>query len=90
MFSGLRKKDCLTPPKTAIRDGVIYLDTSKTNEEMPIPVHSGLQMILDAAPAHDGLTVAATTRGTPWTESGFNSVWARFKDKLEKIRQGRR
>jgi integrase len=83
MFTGLRKKDCLTLPKTAIRDGVIYLDTSKTNEEMPIPVHSGLQMILDAAPAHHGPTVAATTRGTPWTESGFNSVWDRFKDRLE-------
>jgi integrase len=83
MFTGLRKKDCLTLPKTAIRDSVIYRDTSKTNEEMPIPVHSGLQMILGAAPTHEAATVAATTNGTPWTESGFNSVWDRFKNKLE-------
>ncbi len=40
-------------------------------------------MVLDAAPTHHGSTVAATTRGTPWTESGFNSVWDRFKNRLE-------
>lgn len=83
MFTGLRKKDCLELPKTAIRDGVIYLGTSKNDQEMHIPVHSGLQMILDAAPAHEAATVAATTNGTPWTESGFNSVWDRFKKALK-------
>jgi integrase len=82
MFTGLRKRDCLTLPKTAIRDGVIHLNTSKTGE-IEIPVHPGLQLVLEAAPAHEAATVAATTNGTPWTESGFNSVWDRFKDKLE-------
>jgi integrase len=83
MFTGLRKRDCLTLPKSAIRHGVIHLSTSKTGEEVDIPVHPGLQLVLDAAPAHDAATVAATTNNTPWTESGFNSVWDRFKDKLE-------
>ena len=83
MFTGLRKRDCLTLPKSAIRHGVIHLDTSKTGEEVDIPVHPGLRLVLDAAPDHDAPTVAATTNGTPWTESGFNSVWDRFKDKLE-------
>lgn len=83
MFTGLRKRDCLTLPKSAIRDGIIHLDTSKTGEEVEIPIHPGLQLVLDTAPAHEADTVAATTNGTPWTESGFNSVWDRFKDKLE-------
>jgi integrase len=83
MFTGLRKRDCLTLPKSAIRHGVIHLSTSKTSEDVEIPVHPGLQLVLEAAPAHEAATVAATTNGTPWTESGFNSVWDRFKDKLE-------
>jgi integrase len=83
LFTGLRTRDCLTLPKAAIRDGIIHLDTSKTGEEVQIPVHPGLQIVLDAAPVHDAPTVAATTNGTPWTESGFNSVWNRFKGKLE-------
>lgn len=83
MFTGLRKRDCLTLPKTGIRDGVICLNTSKTDEEVHIPVHPGLQIVLDAAPDHGAATVSGTTNGTPWTESGFNSVWSRFKNKLE-------
>jgi hypothetical protein len=39
--------------------------------------------VLEAAPTQEAATVAATTNDTPWTESGFNSVWDRFKDKLE-------
>jgi integrase len=83
MFTGLRKRDCLTLPKSAIRDGAIHLETSKTGEEVQIPIHPGLQLVLEAAPSHDAITVAATTNSTPWTESGFNSVWDRFNDKLQ-------
>jgi integrase len=81
MFTGLRKRDCLTMEKGAIQGG--RLNTSKTGEEVFLPLHPGLLAILDAAPIHKGKTIAANSRGEPWTESGFNSVWDRFKDRLE-------
>jgi integrase len=82
MFTGVRKADALSMTKAALRNGKI--DTSKTFEEVFVHVHPRLQAILDAAPRHDAVTIAATSRGRPWTESGFNSVWDRFKDGLEK------
>jgi len=77
----MRKRDCLTVTKAALKGGLI--NTSKTGEEIFVPIHPDLQAILDAAPPHEAVTIAATSNGTPWTESGFNSVWDRFKDKLE-------
>lgn len=81
MFTGVRKRDALTLRKDAIRGGAIA--TSKTGEEIFIRIHPELAEILAGAPPHAAPTTAATSRGTPWTETGFNSVWDKFKDKLE-------
>ena len=81
MFTGVRKADALRMTKAAVKGGRI--NTSKTDEEVFVHIHPDLQLILDQAPRHDAVTIAATSRGRPWTESGFNSVWDRFKDKLE-------
>jgi integrase len=89
MFTGVRKRDALTLRKDAIRGGRI--ETSKTGEEIYIRIHPELAAILASVPEHLAPTIAATSRGTPWTESGFNSVWDKFKDKLEadgKVRAG--
>ena len=75
MFTGLRKGDILALTKTAIRNGQIWRRTSKTGQEVSIPVHPDLVKLLAAAPTHDAVTVAATTNGTPWTASGFNSTF---------------
>ena len=61
--------------KAAIRNGKIWRRTSKTGQEVSIPVHPDLAQLLAAAPAHDAVTMAATTNGTPWTASGFNSTF---------------
>jgi integrase len=82
MFTGVRKADALRMTKAAVKNGVIQ--TSKTGEELVVHIHPDLQAIFDEAPRHDAVTIAATSRGRPWTESGFNSVWDRFKDDLEK------
>src|SRR6185295_8609541 len=36
------------------------------------------------APPHDAVTIAATTNGTPWTVSGFNSTFIKSIAKLER------
>jgi integrase len=84
MFTGLRKGDVLTLTKGAIRNGQIWRRTGKTSQEVSIPVHPDLAALLAAAPAHDAITVAATTNGTSWTESGFNSTFIKAIAKLER------
>ena len=73
MFSGLRKGDVLALTKGAIRDSKIWRRTNKTGQELSIPIHPDLGRLLAEAPSHNAIAVAATTNGTPWTESGFNS-----------------
>ena len=43
--------------------------------------------MLSTAPRHDAITIVATTNGTPWTESGFNSSFIKAIAKLQ--REGR-
>jgi integrase len=83
MFTGLRKGDILALTRTAIRNGKIWRRTSKTGQEVSIPVHTELAQLLAVAPAHDAVTIAATTNGTPWTASGFNSTFIKAIGKLE-------
>ena len=64
-------------------DGQIWRRTSKMGQEISIPIHPDLADLLASAPYHDAVTVAATTNGTPWTESGFNSTFGKFIDRLE-------
>ncbi len=90
MFTGLRKGDILKLTKTAIRDGKIWRRTNKTGQAVSIPVHPDLAQLLAAAPPHDAITIAATTNGTPWTASGFNSTFIKAIARLEKAGAGRR
>lgn len=84
MFSGLRKTDALTLSKSAIRNGRIWRRTSKTGNEISIPLHPDLKKILEVAGSHDAITIATTTNRTPWTISGFNSTFIKAIRKLEK------
>ena len=83
MFTGLRKGDVLKLTKTAIRNGQIWRRTSKTGQEVSIPIHPDLAQLLAAEPAHDAVTIAVTTNGTPWTISGFNSTFIKAIAKLQ-------
>jgi integrase len=84
MFTGLRKGDVLRLPKSAIREGRIWRRTAKTGHQMSIPLHPDLVGLLAAATQHDAITIAATTNGTPWTESGFNSTFIKAIRRLER------
>jgi integrase len=82
MFTGLRKGDVLTSTKNAIRDRRIWRRTGKTGQQVSIPIHPDLAHILADAPHHDAITIAATTNGTPWTVTGFNSTFIKAIAKL--------
>jgi integrase len=84
MFTGLRKSDVIALPKTAIRAGKLWRKTSKTGQEVFLPLHPDLRALLDQAPPHDAVTITATTRGTSWTPSGFNSTFTKAIAKLER------
>jgi integrase len=45
-------------------------------------VHPDLAALLAAAPQQNAVILAATTNGTPWTESGFNSTFIKTVAKV--------
>lgn len=81
MFTGLRKADVIGLTRAVLKGGSI--ETSKNGEEVFLPVHPDLGLILDMAPKHSAVTIAATSEGTPWTESGFNSSFYKLIGRLE-------
>jgi integrase len=82
MFTGLGPKDALTLPKTFYKDGDIATRRSKTGKPVFWQCPSQLVEILANAPAHDAMTLCANSDGKPWTVSGFNSSWQKFKNRL--------
>jgi len=82
MFTGLRKGDVLALPKSAIRNGRITRRTGKTGYDLSLPVHPDLVRLLAAAPPHGAMTIAATSAGTPWTVTGFNSSFIKAIGRL--------
>ena len=66
-----------------IKDGRIWRRTGKTGQEVSLPIHPDLVDLLVAAPTHNAVTVAATSAGTPWTVSGFNSSFIKAVARLE-------
>jgi integrase len=84
MFTGLGPKDALSLPKSFYKDGDIATRRSKTGEPVFWQCPMDLAGILAAAPKHDAITLCANSRGRPWTESGFNSSWQKFRRRLER------
>jgi integrase len=84
MCAGFRKADVLTVTKAALRDGSISVTTSKRQVPVVVPIHPVLADALAAAPQSDAVQLAVTSKGRPWTESGFNSSFGKFIDSLEK------
>ena len=82
MFTGLRKGDVLNLTKGAISNGLITRRIGKTGSEVSLPIHPDLVRLLAAAPSHNAVTIAATSAGTPWTVTGFNSSFTKAIAKL--------
>ena len=84
MFTGLGPKDALTLPRNSVKAGEIATQRSKTGEPVFWPMPSPLAAILDKAPQHMTVTLCASSRGRPWTQSGFSAVWINIRTRLER------
>jgi integrase len=87
MFAGLREGDVISITKTAFDGAVIGKRTNKSGQSIWWPCPAPLREILGAAPKNDAVTLAANSRGRPWTESGFRASFFKFIRRLE--REGR-
>jgi len=83
MNTGLDPSDALKLTRHQIYGNTIWGVRGKTGHDVAIPIGPTLEKALDAAPAHDAVTILATSAGKPWTYNGFSTVWHRFKKKLE-------
>jgi integrase len=83
MFAALGPKDALKLPKNFFRAGEIATRRSKTGEPVYWPCPAPLKAILDAAPAHNAVTLCANSDGQPWTISGFRASWRPIRMRLE-------
>lgn len=91
MYTGMDPQDAISLPRSCIKDGYIDSTRGKTGQPIWLPVPSQLQAIIRKAPKHDAITVCASSRGTPWTVSGYRASWRRVRMKLEaegKIQRG--
>jgi integrase len=79
--TGLDPSDALKLRRDAISDGIIWASRGKTGADAPIPIGEALKAGFAAAPAHDAITILASTKGTPWTYNGFSTVWHRWRQK---------
>jgi integrase len=74
MFAGLREGDAITITKSAYDGAAIGKRTNKSGQTIWWPCPAPLRTILAAAPKHDAVTIAANSRGRPWTGNGFRAV----------------
>lgn len=82
-YTGLGPKDAVRLPRTALKDGRISTQRSKTGEQVYWPCPAPLLVELAAMPPHDAVTVCASSHGKPWTQDGLQTAFQRLKGKLE-------
>lgn len=83
MYCALDPQDALALPKTAVRDNRIDTRRGKTGTGGRIPLPSPVAQAIEAAPAHNAITLCANSHGKPWTVSGFRASWRPIRLRLE-------
>ncbi|KKB86444.1 hypothetical protein VW29_02470 [Devosia limi DSM 17137] len=84
MYVGLREGDVLRMTWARYNGHDISTTTSKAGTFVWWRCPVALREILDEAPHFDEVPeIAATSRGTAWTESGFRASWRKFRMALE-------
>jgi integrase len=74
IWTGQREGDLIRLPWTAYDGRYIRLRQSKTGKPVVIPVGKPLKALLDASPRL-AETILTSSKGKPWTESGFQKAW---------------
>lgn len=77
-YLGLRQGDVLKVGRAAIRDGILHHRASKNGQQLQLPMPAPLLAILATMPAHDAMTLFATTEGVPWEENAFRTALRRL------------
>lgn len=90
MFTGIREADALRIRWDVYQDGLFNFHPNKNAFDLWIAPPAPLVSVLADAPRR-AVNIAANSRGTPWTESGFRASWRKLRLKLEgerKVRPG--
>lgn len=89
MFCGLDPGDVVKLPPTAIKDGKLNTRRQKTKEpiwvDLPDPVIKAIARAENDqgyAPKPDSISFCTNTRGKPWTKSGLDSAWQKYRSRL--------
>jgi integrase len=82
-WTGWREGDVIRLKKTAYSKGVLTHIHRKRHEPVRLECPTSLKELLDAAPAHDAITLCANSWGKPWTEDGFRTSFFRLIRGLE-------
>jgi integrase len=83
MCGGLRKSDFLLVTLSSLKDGAISVQTAKRRVLVSFRVHPILQAALERRPKSDAVPIAVNSRGEPWTETGVNASFIKFRKQLE-------
>lgn len=84
LWTGQRQGDLIGLTWGNYDGQVIRLRQGKTRRRVVIPVAAELRATLEAAKvARRGLTILATSRGTPWTSDGFRASWGKVAVDLD-------
>jgi integrase len=77
LYTAQRRGDCIGMGPQHVRNGMLRVKQQKTRAVLTIPVHPGLQVVLDAAPGGH-LTFLTTPGGKPYSARGFTQWFARM------------
>lgn len=83
-FIGIREGDALAMPRDRYNGQEIATITAKAGVYIWWRCPAPLKAVLDAAPRGRSSHLALTSRGQPWTQSGFRASWRTFRQGLEK------
>ena len=67
-----------------VKGGEIATRRAKSGEPVLWPMPAPLADILDKAPRHMATTLCASSKGRPWSLSGFSTSWRTLRLRLEK------
>lgn len=82
MYCGLDPGDVVALPKTAVSGGRLNTRRAKTQVPVWVRLPGPVVAALEAARAHDAITLCATSRGLPWSYSGLDGAWQKVRAKL--------
>jgi integrase len=79
LYTAQRRSDVVKMGRQHIKDGVLTVKQQKTGKPLAIPVHSDLQVVLDATPS-EHLTFLVTATGKPYGGNAFSEQFRKWCD----------